>query len=688
MESGGKSVPAPLRLLHEQEGEDKGDTQSCDVVVVGTGLPESIAAAALARRGIKVLHLEPSDAYGGRTWGTQKLRDVARALRDATREEIATTGAADETSGKMTFAFPPSANMSNASIAIAPEVGTIDGAGEISFSRSKSEGPFAPRSPFVSLQLDLACAPKLCLGAGDMIDALVSSDAHRYLEFKAVQNTYLWLQSSNEGSSDSPTATTTTTDASGANSGSGISPIAVPASRSDIFKTKDLGLAEKRLLMRYLKSEQDALGLQESHAGAKPGQSDQDTNATLAMAEYLSTVHGLPEKLRAIVMYGIADLDDNNTIEALGGGGRATSSAEGRQRLYKYAKSINRFGPGVGALLACNYGTGELTQAFCRLAAVHGATYVLKHAPAEALILKNATPAAKTQSSAPPTPAAIEDGGPEPPENSESVPGGSQTEHRKFEVRIPGAVPIRCSKLVVGSEAVLSHSGEPSSRGGGDGSPGAVERTSRCICVAKRRSSDDTKETISYHVFPPGVTGENAIRALCVEGNPLNMGANKDLVVVYLSSTSSGINSSPKSDLEAALSKLVSLQSLNQEHSASESKTSQDGGESLPTALLCFYYAQSSPVSASAEGEGQDHLTVVEQDVVQFGGPDASLGFSGVIRAATRCVSQLYPDFRSLFATEDAEAVDSEDESDVDYLERVLKSVQQNQEKPQDAEDA
>ena len=138
------------------------------------------------------------------------------------------------------------------------------------------------------------------------------------------------------------------------------------------------------LLMRYLKSEQDSLGAEDN---GDPGPSSAEV-ADLSMVEYLRDVHKLPKKLRSIVMYGIADLD-------LGEGGEeeVPSAEEGRQRLYKYAKSINRFGPGIGALLACNYGNGELSQAFCRLAAVHGATYVLNYAPTRAEALPASCPA-------------------------------------------------------------------------------------------------------------------------------------------------------------------------------------------------------------------------------------------------------------------------------------------------------
>ena len=44
--------------------EDWLDETTYDVIVVGTGLTESIAAAALARTGRKVLHLDALPFYG------------------------------------------------------------------------------------------------------------------------------------------------------------------------------------------------------------------------------------------------------------------------------------------------------------------------------------------------------------------------------------------------------------------------------------------------------------------------------------------------------------------------------------------------------------------------------------------------------------------------------------------------
>jgi len=50
-----------------------------DVVVVGTGVTESIVSAAAARQGHSVLHIDPRDYYGGK-WATLSWNDWDAAL--------------------------------------------------------------------------------------------------------------------------------------------------------------------------------------------------------------------------------------------------------------------------------------------------------------------------------------------------------------------------------------------------------------------------------------------------------------------------------------------------------------------------------------------------------------------------------------------------------------------------------
>ena len=51
--------------------------------------------------------------------------------------------------------------------------------------------------------------------------------------------------------------------------------------------------------------------------------------------------------------------------------------------------NARRYGTGTGAFLLPVYGGGELPQAFCRVAAVAGATYVLRQGIREFVVDKN-----------------------------------------------------------------------------------------------------------------------------------------------------------------------------------------------------------------------------------------------------------------------------------------------------------
>ena len=64
-----------LRLAPPDRGDSGDGNDVWDLVVVGTGLPESVVAAAAAKRGKTCLQIEAGDTYGGR-WATRTLRDV------------------------------------------------------------------------------------------------------------------------------------------------------------------------------------------------------------------------------------------------------------------------------------------------------------------------------------------------------------------------------------------------------------------------------------------------------------------------------------------------------------------------------------------------------------------------------------------------------------------------------------
>ena len=89
-----------------------------------------------------------------------------------------------------------------------------------------------------------------------------------------------------------------------------------------------------------------------------------------SFADYLTAVARLPARLAAVVAHALALLP----------GGAAAATGEGVDALVRHLTALGRFGD--TAFLVTMYGTGELSQAFCRSGAVYGATYMLRRAPA------------------------------------------------------------------------------------------------------------------------------------------------------------------------------------------------------------------------------------------------------------------------------------------------------------------
>jgi hypothetical protein len=186
--------------------------------------------------------------------------------------------------------------------------------------------------------LDLA--PSLLLSLGPVVASVIKSGVgKKYLEFKALRATYIL--------SDSTL-------------------LLLPASKGDIFSSQHLSLMDKRCLMKFFK----AIG-PKSDAGADAGaskrlQQSDDALEGVSLAELMMR-HGLNERLQEYVAYGMAGVARLSE----------TSAAEGITSIGAYLQSMGVYGEG-SAFLYCCYGSGEMAQAYCRMAAVYGGLYVLR----------------------------------------------------------------------------------------------------------------------------------------------------------------------------------------------------------------------------------------------------------------------------------------------------------------------
>lgn len=323
-----------------------------DLVVIGTGLTESLVAAAAAKAGRSVLQIDPADHYGG-AWASHHLDELLALL--------AASGGAGEDNGPL------------AGTAAAARAAGLRGAALYQASGAEL-GP--------SHQYNIDLAPKVAFGAGPLIDLLLGCGAQNYLEFKLVQGSYMLV-------------------------GGQLRP--VPSSRAEVFKGRSLGLLQKRCLMRFLKATAEAM------EGAGPLQDafrDDVPFSDLLVREGLDAelrqflLHGVllqdwpegggaPAVDSGPVHGSSAHASTAPQAEAAAGADQQPaqqhqppgtepaaacqlSAAEALCLLRLYTQSAGRYGEDTGAFLTPMYGCGELPQAFCRVAAVAGAVQVLR----------------------------------------------------------------------------------------------------------------------------------------------------------------------------------------------------------------------------------------------------------------------------------------------------------------------
>ncbi|XP_075166528.1 rab escort protein [Haematobia irritans] len=177
-----------------------------DLIVIGTGFPESCVAAAASRIGKTVLHIDPNEYYGG-SWASFNLDAFNALLSDGSQT------CQDIRNGKYEWHVPLEDKPKEETIADDEE------------SEPKKMNWTAESLLKLSRKFNLDLCPKILYSSGSLVQLLISSNICRYAEFRAVDRIFTQF----EGKL-----------------------LSVPCSRSDVFNTKDLSIVEKRLLMKFL----------------------------------------------------------------------------------------------------------------------------------------------------------------------------------------------------------------------------------------------------------------------------------------------------------------------------------------------------------------------------------------------------------------------------------------------------
>ncbi|XP_054025583.1 rab proteins geranylgeranyltransferase component A 1 [Dryobates pubescens] len=389
-----------------------------DVVVIGTGLPESIIAAACARSGQRVLHVDSRNYYGG-NWASfsfsgllawikenQEKTDVSEeceewrklileneeaislSKKDKTiqhvedfcfgdqdaAEDVEEAGALSKLPGfgasaaeglaqasekggppvesaslevesqepeKAADSEPASATEGNDTEVTSENESTPDAAlGTTALEPGKAETAPADTSAKEPKRImysqivregrrfNIDLVSKLMFSRGLLIDLLIKSNVSRYAEFQNATRILAFREGRVER---------------------------VPCSRADVFNSKQLTMVEKRMLMKFL-----TFCLEyEQH----PDEYQDYESSTFA--QFLST-RKLTASLQHFILHSIAMVSETEC-----------STLDGLQATKKFLQCLGRYGN--TPFLFPMYGQGEIPQCFCRLCAVFGGIYCLRH---------------------------------------------------------------------------------------------------------------------------------------------------------------------------------------------------------------------------------------------------------------------------------------------------------------------
>ncbi|KAI9917255.1 hypothetical protein PsorP6_013263 [Peronosclerospora sorghi] len=374
-----------------------------DVLLIGTGMVEAIVAGALARSGKKVLHLDevqcPSCherddplAHLNEFYGSQEAsfsfvhfrRWLARPRGSAsTNNDNCTYDGATQRENLSARAF---LNASQPYALVPLDQSCACTLVEETFASDTVQAELEARSS--SFNIDLT--PRCLLASEALVDDLITSGVGRYLEFTALERTYVtWEQDPCVQASNPTTPSSSST----------VWP--VPCSKNAVFQSTLLTRVEKRQLMKFLQFvadygetnvRQQAVATRNERTLA-PGralvrpqnksvpQVEAATYRTLTFQELLHTHLPTSEKLRDVIVYCLASFARRPTT--------STSAHDGLKAVYRYLASLGRF-TSTSAWLVPRYGLSEVAQSFCRLSAVYGGLYVLR-APIHALVVTQNT---------------------------------------------------------------------------------------------------------------------------------------------------------------------------------------------------------------------------------------------------------------------------------------------------------
>ncbi|PHU09021.1 Rab GDP dissociation inhibitor alpha [Capsicum chinense] len=272
------SIALHPKLVNPNQSSDLIDRkmdEEYDVIVLGTGLKECILSGLLSVDGLKVLHMDRNDYYGGESTSLN-LVQLWKRFKGGDK--------------------PPA------------ELGS-------------------------SRDYNVDMIPKFIMANGALVRVLIHTDVTKYLYFKAVDGSFVY----NKGKVHK-----------------------VPATDMEALKSPLMGIFEKRRARKFFIYVQD---YKESDPKTHEGM-----DLTRVTTRELIAKYGLDDNTVDFIGHALALHRDDRYLDE--------PALDTVKRMKLYAESLARFQGGSPYIYPL-YGLGELPQAFARLSAVYGGTYML-----------------------------------------------------------------------------------------------------------------------------------------------------------------------------------------------------------------------------------------------------------------------------------------------------------------------
>uniref|UniRef100_A0A3Q2NTG6 Rab proteins geranylgeranyltransferase component A 1 n=1 Tax=Fundulus heteroclitus TaxID=8078 RepID=A0A3Q2NTG6_FUNHE len=299
-----------------------------DIVILGTGLAESVVAAACSRVGQRVLHLDRRSYYAA-NWASFTFNGLLTWIQEQNEEtkpeEVKDWSSLMEEGEELI-------HLSNSDSASITNVQPAQTEGEepeaeqpLPSSPSNQSKPARKKVSYAQLvkegrRFNIDLVSKLLFSRGSLVDLLIKSNVSRYAEFKNVTRILTYRHGNVEQ---------------------------VPCSRADVFASRQLSVVEKRKLMRFLTSCMEETEEQTAYNG-RP------------YLEFLRDQQ-LGESLQHFLLHSIAMVTEDTPTE------------EGLASTRHFLRCLGRYGN--TPFLFPVYGLGEIPQCFSTSCAANMAAY-------------------------------------------------------------------------------------------------------------------------------------------------------------------------------------------------------------------------------------------------------------------------------------------------------------------------